>query len=1039
MKRVYTLVILLLPLFLAAQSLKVEKHHKAKYFEPAMELDRDAFVHYYFNELGLSSPDDLGKARVFESKNGWVRNRYKQSYRGLAVLGSSFVIHEQDGIVKKSTGALYPNIAIDINPKQSVGSIVSMLENHIMNSSPESTDDLIAIRDDLKIESTDLRIMDKAYPKFSGAYTLVYEIVVVRSIPKYDRISFYMDANTGQFLHEQSHMCSISVEGEANTRYYGIKKIVTDSIAPNRFQLYDETRNVRTMNGQERGWYPSRDNYVDFEDSDNFWDNSNEKLDEVAGDVHYCSSAYHDFMLNNFDWEGKDGLGTDSSDLTAIVHINDKFYLNAFWDGKYTYYGNGLCADYGPLTTLDVVGHEFAHAFTQFSSGLIYQDESGALNEGTSDIFGKALEYAYDPDNFNWLIGDRFTSGEGEAFRNMSDPNEKGHPKYYKGMYWSDFGAVHTNSGVYNFWFYLLVEGGTGINEAGYSYNVPSIGWEDATDIAYGAQVGFYTPSTGYHEAYKYTLEFIIDTYGANSAQYAAVEEAWNAVGITSGASGPAIGGSIQVDGIATTICNDECLEIKMELVNLGNNSIPAQTSINLRYLLDNDVMANETLVLAQDLAIGDTLSFTFDRLVCWFDISGSQDYLEVEISTDGGNEYVRSDYNFINLNTGESFDVELTRFDLSNNVCNSELFSLQYRFENESCEVIDSGTVYELILNVNGNQQIETRTLTRDVRPSVGQIFITSFYFDVPLQFINDYTVELAFPNDPDLSNNTLNGSFRTFEILKEGNVENYSDYNQNESKWVYTNNPYYSFAVGFEHQSSERLVVGGTSQHSDWNEPTKCTKAEDFFYSVPFVYRSSLDICYDTENMDDPVLRFDYIPYYSSEVAGLSPEFTALHEVSISSLQESLPLQYGFPEGVEQSLTYTVPQGSGEINISILSMYGNEFEVLNGDFSNGDYQFFDNIRIEERGTVSTEEEDINREISVFPNPASEEIHFVDTKNREFNLRVFSIDGRKVLTTNAINSEFVWHVDQSLSGLYLYEMQFENGQTAQGKFILEN
>jgi len=423
-----------LPFLTVAQSNKVSKHNAAKYFVPEQAFSPQDFVNSYFDDLGLNNPKDLIEARRYESKNGWIRNRYKQSYKGLDVLGSSLILHEKNGKVKKFTGNVFPDINLSTKASQSKSEIEDQLMNHIWNDASKSTADLIAIKEDFKIESIELKVGDRIFPKFSGDYRLVYEVIAKRSIPEYDRISYFMDAHTGELLNELSHLCSVSVEGQANTRYYGTKKIITDSIAPNKFVLFDETRDIRTLNGEEQGWFPSRDDYVDFEDENNYWNNVNEKLDEVAGDVHYCSAAYHDFMLDNFDWKGLDGTGSDSSGLISVVHINDKYYLNAFWDGQRTYYGNGLCVDYGPLTTLDVVAHEFAHAFTQFSSGLIYRDESGALNEGTSDIFGKAVEYAYDPDNFNWLIGDRFTNSEGEAFRNMSDPNDKNHPKYYQGL-----------------------------------------------------------------------------------------------------------------------------------------------------------------------------------------------------------------------------------------------------------------------------------------------------------------------------------------------------------------------------------------------------------------------------------------------------------------------------------------------------------------------------------------------------------------------------------------------------------------------------
>lgn len=1048
MKRVFTFLIILIPFFLAAQTSKIEKYHKAKYFEPAQELNTEQFIAEYFDDLGLENPSDLKKGRRFESKNGWVRNRYKQEYRGLEVLASSFILHEQNGIVKRSTGSLLPDINIDINPTQTLSAIQATLRNHILISEEVSSTDLFKLNEEMVLGEPRLCIMDRAFPDFSGKYKLVYELTVEKQIPEFESKIYYLDANTSEILYELNNIHGVSVQGQANTNYYGSQAITVDSISPNLFRLYDEGRDIVTVNFNERD-FSSGYTYAIFEDDNNWWNNYNEDRDEVATDAHYCAAAYYDFMNDNFGWKGLDGLGNENSTMLTVVHWNGTFYLNAFYSPSrgYVAIGNGLCIDYDPLTTLDVIGHEYAHAFTNYTSGLIYRGESGALNESISDILGKAIESKYDPDNFNWLIGDRFAVDNGEAFRNMADPNDKEDPKYYEGEFWIDptgfydNGGVHFNSGVYNFWYYLLVEGGSGINEGGNSYSVEPIGWEDATDIVYGAQVGYFEPSTGYKDAYTHTLQYTEDVFGQGSSQYLAVEEAWRAVGITSNEVEDVIsvGGTIQVDGIATTICTNECIDVTLDIVNLGGTPIDAQTSIELRYILDNDILANETLVLTQDLNVGDTLPFTFGRQICWFDINGSQDYLEIEISSDGGNEYTQFDYDFINLNSGAPFDVEFTRFELTSNVCDSDFYFLQYRFENEGCETIPEGTQYQLIINVNGNEQIETRTLNADSRPSVGQIVLTSFDFDVPLDNKNDYTVELVFSDDPNLSNNTLSGVFNTYEVMEEGNIEGYSNYNTNGSQWVFTDEAFYSFTQSMFHASSERLIVGSDEQFFEFNEPQKCITAEDFMLSASFINKTRLNICYDTKNMQDPVLRFEYIPYYSGEVPGLIPEFTSLHEISFPDYNEQLPIQYGFSEGDQRTLTYDIPIGNEELTITVLCLFGNEFEASNGNLSNGDYQLFDNIRIEERGTVATEDELLQADISVFPNPANGQINFVDAKDREFNLKVFGIDGKQVYSQKASKGNFTWDIEQSLNGLFIYEMQFQDGRTANGKFILEN
>ena len=138
------------------------------------------------------------------------------------------------------------------------------------------------------------------------------------------------------------------------------------------------------------------------------WDLTNEDQNEIALDAHYSTTAFYDMMNERYGWSGIDGLG---GELVSRVHVNGKYYVNAYWDGNRANFGNGDCDRYAPLTTLAIVGHEFMHGVTDYTSDLVYRNESGALNESMSDIFGKALEYYEDPQNFNWILGDIIRKG----------------------------------------------------------------------------------------------------------------------------------------------------------------------------------------------------------------------------------------------------------------------------------------------------------------------------------------------------------------------------------------------------------------------------------------------------------------------------------------------------------------------------------------------------------------------------------------------------------------------------------------------------
>ena len=103
----------------------------------------------------------------------------------------------------------------------------------------------------------------------------------------------------------------------------------------------------------------------------------------------------------------------------ATVHFG-RDYVNAFWDGTQLVFGDGDGRIFERFTKpVDVIGHEFAHAVTEYSAGLVYRDQSGALNESVSDVFAACLkqrllgQQAVEGD---WLIGaELFRPGVGPA------------------------------------------------------------------------------------------------------------------------------------------------------------------------------------------------------------------------------------------------------------------------------------------------------------------------------------------------------------------------------------------------------------------------------------------------------------------------------------------------------------------------------------------------------------------------------------------------------------------------------------------------
>lgn len=213
-------------------------------------------------------------------------------------------------------------------------------------------------------------------------------------------------------------------------------------------------------------------------------------------------------------------LSYDAAD--AIMHTvnNDPGIScpNANWNGVSTNYCNGVTGD-------DTVAHEWMHAYTQYTNNLIYAWQAGALNEAYSDIFGEVVDLLNGrgtdaPGGLRTADGSqcstfgsgspstdatyRWLSGEddpafGGAIRDMWQPLCYGDPdKVSSSQYFcssADSGGVHSNSGIPNHAFALLVDGGTYNGET-----ITAIGLEKAAHIYWRAASVYEVPASDFED-----------------------------------------------------------------------------------------------------------------------------------------------------------------------------------------------------------------------------------------------------------------------------------------------------------------------------------------------------------------------------------------------------------------------------------------------------------------------------------------------------------------------------------------------------------
>ncbi len=233
---------------------------------------------------------------------------------------------------------------------------------------------------------------------------------------------------------------------------------------------------------------------------------------------------------------GRNSLDGRGLPLVATVHYG-RLYDNAFWDGTQMVFGDGDGVVFLAFTrSIDVIGHELAHGVTQYTSGLNYRGQSGALNESVSDVFGvlvKQHTLGQTADRADWLVGAELLAPDvnAVALRSMAAPGTAyDDPRLGRDpqpAHWDDYvdtasdnGGVHINSGIPNKAFHLVAT-----SLGGYA-------WERAGQIWFDTITGDIRADCDFATFARLTLAAATTRYGPRSCEADAVREAWAAIGL---------------------------------------------------------------------------------------------------------------------------------------------------------------------------------------------------------------------------------------------------------------------------------------------------------------------------------------------------------------------------------------------------------------------------------------------------------------------------------------------------------------------------
>ncbi len=985
-----------------------------------------AFFEQYGWVLGIPEQDEMKLLKRSVDHLGMEHHCFEQYHQGYPVHATRYILHTKDDELLRANGHLVNNIAQSPVVVLDEGTALDIVKARY--PSKKYREDIVR---------PELVWFDPGYGRDGSSYRLAYRIDIESRIPIF-RYRVFVDAKTGAVLgSEQLHM-HVDREATAHTLYSGVRSIVTDSITgidSVRYRLYESGRGggIHTL---------AMDLFTDETEE---WYNNSTTWDSLSNavaylDAHWGAERTYDYFFETYNHSGVDGF-----DFPISVNVIKDFgFSNAVWTGDRIIMGSGNGAGVKPFSTVDVVAHEFAHGLTQFSASLIYRAESGALNESFSDIFGKAVEYYARPEKFSWLIGAEIF--EGSALRSMSDPNEFEDPKYYKGNFWFDTnseinnGGVHTNSGVQNHWFYLLVEGGNGINERGDTFAVNPMGFEVAGAIAFRSLTEYLTPSSTYRDAYMSSLFAAEDLYGKCSEAYIAVVNAWNAVGVTDRFE-PTIDFALTELISPESDCNLQLEDIEVELSFSTCGAVENLTDLSFYYQINDGQVVGQSFDISAVQSIGQSDLFRFDDLA---------DLSEVGIHTlkiwiDSVDDNPANDTLLLEIESllQQNEDFGLVSINRPESSCNLETAPVEISFEFAGCDSLIDGDAVLLAYMVNGDPLTlveETVALPENLYPG-DQI---RHVFQVPASFPEEgeYEIQatLGFPADPFVENNQIKtASFWRTRQINEDVTFKFSKRKIDEEFSFLTQGDSASF--GFSGGKRSLQFFGGLAINEARQYQIDFPLSVDEIWTKNPEYQSQFCMCVDAPNSHHVELSFDYTIDRSHIhefllPPGIPDEYSAALRVTVDGIQLTETYLRDTVDRFVASDTIVLDQFAGQsFTLCIESQnWLADADVYMGD---PDETGVDNVQVAFTPISSSKLLDSERSILIRPNPVQDILFLEGDVSKIIQIDIFSTSGHSVMHFTQAQNLASLDLSSLAEAVYVLKWTASDGKLGFRRFVV--
>jgi vibriolysin len=421
---------------------------------------------------------------------GMTHTRYQQMHNGLVVYGAQLALHERaDGSMATSTGTLVPmtDASLDVTVSAADAQSIARSDYGFANNLQGRNAGLAYALDDAQQPH------------------LVHEVWITgETVDHPISNQVFIDAHTGDIVATRAHVFTLR-----NRKTY---------TANNSENLPGTQRLTETQTS-------SGDNVID-------------TIHGNVGKAYDCFKAV--FARDSFDGQG--------GAILTSGHVGQQLN-NAYWNSTQLSIGDGDGTTFSPLVDGDIITHELAHGLTERTAGLIYERQSGALNEAMSDISAMICQAHYANNVVSaatWNLAEgAFTPGNNsDAMRYAGNPTQDGSSKdHVSGMAacsaptdQNDYCGVHSNSGIANLAFKLLVTGGVhpraGAGAIPRGIQVPKLGMTRAAAIMYRALTTYMMENSDFAAARTAFAQAAMDLYPTSPEIAQAAELTWYAVGV---------------------------------------------------------------------------------------------------------------------------------------------------------------------------------------------------------------------------------------------------------------------------------------------------------------------------------------------------------------------------------------------------------------------------------------------------------------------------------------------------------------------------